>query len=36
MNRNAKKGSQMPMIALNVAPMALDCDVDGAIYRQTY
>jgi len=23
------------MIALNMAPMELDCDVDGAIYRQS-
>jgi len=26
-----QKGSQRPMIALNMAPMELDCDVDGAI-----
>jgi len=31
-----QKGSQSPMKALNMAPMELDCDVDGAIYRQTY
>jgi len=33
MNRNAKKRSQRPMIALNVAPMELDCDFDGAILQ---
>jgi len=33
MYSNAKKGSQRPMIALNMAPiMELDCDVDAAIY----
>jgi len=31
-----QKGSQRPMIALNMAPVELDCDVDNAIYRQTY
>jgi len=35
MNRNAKRKAR-PMIALNMAPMELDCDVDGAIYKQTY
>jgi len=35
MNRNAKQGSQRPMKALNMASMELDCDVDGAIYKQT-
>jgi len=29
-----KKGNQRPITALNMAPMELDCDVDGAIYRQ--
>jgi len=36
MYRNAKKRKPRPIIALNMAPMELDCDVDGAISRQTY
>jgi len=32
MYRNAKKEAK----ALNIAPMELDCDVEGAICRQTY
>jgi len=31
-----QKGKQKPMIALNMEPMKLECDVNGAIYRQTY